>query len=217
MAFPKTARRGIEKPDANSTGWDTAYHNMVDILDKIGDLFNYRRVGATQDRWYCAGKLNNAALSTGTPTANVLRAIPFIVPYNTTLDQIAINVTTLLTGKQRLGIYSDDGNCHPGSRLLDAGEVDTGTTGVKSIAISQAISAGTLLWIVVVGNAATTLRTLPVTSAIDMMGYDNTLGTAGGVGWSVSYTYATLPATWPAGDSVITADPLPAVFVRASA
>jgi hypothetical protein len=217
MAGTNTSKRALLKPDVNSTGWGTDMNTNLDLLDRIGDLFNFRRIGATADRWYCAGKLNNAALSTGAPTANVLRAVPFIVPYNTTLDRIAINVTTLTAGNQRLGIFSDDGNCHPGARLLDAGVVTTGTTGVKSITISQAVAAGTLLWLVSVGDAAPTVRSLPVTGAMDILGMDNTLGTAGGIGWSVAYTYAALPATWPGSDAVITADPVPAIFVRASA
>jgi hypothetical protein len=50
-----------------------------------------------------------------------------------------------------------------------------------------------------------------------MLGFDNTLGTAGGIGWTVAYAYAALPVSWPGGDTVITADPVAALFVRASA
>jgi len=217
MGGTYTTKKYLYKPDVNSTGWGTLFNLMIDILDRVFDLAGYRRVGATPDRWYPAGMRNCAALTTVAPTANVLRAYPHIVPYKTTLDKIAINCTTLTAGKQRLGIYSDDGNCAPGARLLDAGEVDTGTTGVKAIDIAQVIEAGTLLWIVVVGNAAPTLRATPANAGSPILGYDNTLGTDAAIGWSVALTYAALPATFPNGAAVITAAAAqPAVFLRAS-
>lgn len=217
----RTSRRNLYKPTPPSeTGWgSTVNSDNWDVMDKVGDVMNYRRLGTTQDRWYAAGVVDAHALTTVAPTANVLRAFPFIVPYNTTLDRIAINVTTLTSGNQRLGIYADDGNCHPGALLLDAGVVTTGTTGVKTITINQAITVGTLLWLALVGDAAPTLRAIPSSAGIPIVGYDNTLGTDAGIGWTVTYTYAVLPATWPtAGESVITAAAAqPAVFVRASA
>lgn len=216
----RTTRRNFYKPTPPSeTGWGQAVNtDNWDVLDRVGDAMNYRRVGATPDRWYAAGGISAAALVTVTPTANVLRAFPFIVPYMTTLDRIAINVTAAVAGNARLGIYADDGNCLPAERLLDAGEVSTATTGVKPLTISQAITAGTLLWLAHVGSAMPSLRAIPAGASIPILGYDATLGTDCGIGWSVAYTYAALPASWPGGAAVITvAAAQPAIFVRASA
>ena len=213
-----TAKKGLYKPDVNETGWGSLVSSTIlDLLDRLSDLFGYRAVGTTLNRWYTS-MLSGAALTTVAPTANVLRAFPFLVPNKMTLDQIAVNVTTLTAGKQRLGIYSDNGSVGPGALLLDAGEVDTGTTGVKAATISQAIPAGTLLWLAVVGNAAPTVRALPVGGGIALLGLDSTLGTNPGIGWTVAYTYGTLPATFPGSPTVIDSSAAqPAIFVRASA
>jgi hypothetical protein len=214
-----TSKRGFYKPTPPSeTGWGTLLNATLDLLDKIGDVMNYRRIGATPDRWYPAGIVEAHTLSTVAPSANVLRAFPFIVPYNTTLDRIAINVTGALAGNQRMGIYADDGNLHPGNLLLDAGTVDTSGTGAKTLTISQVVTAGTLLWICLVGNAAPTIRALPASSGIPLLGYDNTLGTDAGIGWSTPLTYAALPSTWPtASEAILTAAAAQAaIFVRAS-
>lgn len=60
---------------------------------------------------------------------------------NVTLDRIAVYVRTAAASSTvRLGIYADDGAGRPGSRTLDAGTVDTSTTGGKAITISQAVT-----------------------------------------------------------------------------
>jgi len=177
------------------------------------DLF--RRVGSTPNRWYCAGQVNALALTTSAPTANNLRALPFFTPKKITLDQIAINVTTLIAGKARLGIYNDDGTVYPGTLLLDAGEVDTGTTGVKAVAINQPLTAK-LYWLVHVGNAAPTLRGVATGGLAHILGLDSGLGTAPGVGYTAAFTYAALPASYPSGATVLTGT-CTAIFVRLSA
>ena len=205
---------------APSAAADIARKDTVDAVVTTQAIVNnailFRRMGATEDRWYCAGIDNATVLTTGAPTANVLRAMPFPKYRQRTLDRIAINVTTLTAGNARLGIYADDGNCYPGSRILDAGAVDTGTTGVKALTISQVLTPG-LYWLVLVSNAASTIRALSVGGAIPILGLANDLSTAPGVGWSVAFTYAALPATFPADAAAITAVPIPAIFVRFSA
>lgn len=179
------------------------------------DISAFKRYGTTApERWYTAPN-TGTALTTGAPTANTLRAIPLIVPDTMTFDAIAINVTTLLSGNARLGIYADNGNLYPGSLVLDAGTVSTTTTGVKSITINQTLNPG-LYWLVLVSSAAPTIRCFAVASMIPIMGFDNTLGTAPGLFYTVAFTYAALPGTYPASATVGTAVPIPAIFVRRS-
>jgi hypothetical protein len=185
-----------------------------DVLPR-GFVDLVRKVGATPNRWYPAGQVNALAVSAAAPSANNLRALPFFVPKKVTLDRIAINVTTLATGKACFGVYSDDGSVYPGSRILDGGEVDTGTTGVKVVTINQTLTPG-LYWFVHVGNAAPTLRALAVGGLAHILGLDSTLGTAVGVGYIVAFTYAALPATFPSGATILTGTS-PAIFVRLSA
>ncbi len=192
---------------SNGTSWTSSA--------PVKSATGYRRSGATApERWYTA-PTTGTALTTGAPSANTIRAIPFVVEENITIDRIAVNVTTLLAGNVRLGIYNDNGNLFPGTRLLDAGASSTATTGVKAITINQTLTPG-LYWLVSVGSSAPTIRCFAVASMIPIMGYDNTLGTAPGLYYTNAFTYAALPATFPATATVGTAVPIPAIFVRRS-
>jgi hypothetical protein len=190
------------------------------------DLFYRRQVGTSPfERWYVAGQANATALTTGAPSANVLRAIPFIATKNHTIDRIAVQVTTLLAGKGRYAIYSptSDTNLYPSALVLDPlTEIDTGTTGMKAVTISQALTAGNLYYFCYASNAAATLRALSVAGMIALVGQDTALATATGVGFSAAWTYASpptaMPATFPtASQAVIVAVPIPAIGLRLSA
>jgi len=174
-----------------------------------------RKIGTVNyEAWYTT-PTTGTALTTGALTANRLYALPFIVPAGMTIDRIAINVTTLGTGNARLGIYEDSG-LYPATRTLDAGEVSIASTGVKSITISQALTPGHK-WLVVVSNGTPTIRTFAVASLIPVLGYNNTLPVTPNLAIYGAYTYAALPATFPATPTMITAVPIPAIFVRRSA
>lgn len=180
------------------------------------DEYSNRRRGATADCWYTSAS-GGTALSTATLTNNVLYAMPFFVGKNSVLDRVAINITTLQAASAaRLGIYADDGNNYPGALVLDAGTVPCTGTGVQTITISKYLKAG-FYWLVIVTNVnSIAIRGLAVAGAAPVLGLDNTLGTAPGLGWSVAFTYAALPASYPATTTVLIAVPLPAVFVRIS-
>ncbi|MEM2174275.1 MAG: hypothetical protein QXI58_01425 [Candidatus Micrarchaeia archaeon] len=157
------------------------------------DMYFWRKEG----RYYPAGHSNALALTTATPSANVLLAFPLIIPVSTTFDQIAINVTTAKTGQARLGIYRDNNNqVYPGSLILDAGVIDTGTTGVKILSIDLTLTPG-LYWAAYVTNAGPTVRAIAVGGSLPILGFDSTLGTASGVGYSISYTFNPLPQNFP--------------------
>ena len=181
------------------------------------DTINFVIPMRTADRWYCAGMNNATALVTGAPTANVLRAMPLIISRVTTLDRLGINITATVAGNCRLGIYDNTlASCYPASLLVGSADISTGAAGLREAVISLALNPG-LYWLVLVSNAAPTIRALAVDSCMAVLGLDAALGTAPGVGWSVAFTYAFLPATFPTGAAAITAIPIPAIFARASA
>ena len=86
--------------------------------------------------------LTGSSGSTFVPTANRVYYAAFVVGQSTTFTAIGINVTTLQATKvARLGIYNWSGGKST-TRVLDAGTVSLGTTGVVEIAISQTLAAG---------------------------------------------------------------------------
>jgi hypothetical protein len=105
---------------------------------------------------YYHGGHPRSIVTTFAPAANRLYAIPYIVDYPMSFDFMSFKVTTLETnGEARLGIYNDL-NGVPGSLLVDAGTVATTGTGIKTLAIDQALSPG-LWWLGIVFNTVATL------------------------------------------------------------
>lgn len=92
-------------------------------------------------------------------TLNTLYAGIFPVTETRTFDRIGVEVSTQASagGVLRFGIYNNVENM-PATVLLDAGTVDSTTTGAKTITISQSLTPD-WYWLVVVAQvAACTVR-----------------------------------------------------------
>ena len=170
------------------------------------DYLRYRRVGL-----YHAG-INAADMSTAATSANNLDMLPFYVPDSQTFDRIAINVTTLSAGSARLGVYANNGAVYPGELIVDAGEVDTGTTGVKWLAINTLTLLPGLYWLARIQDATPSLRSLFHYAMIPLGSED--LGDSSVVtGYRLARAYGVLPSPFPAG-AVDIISGRPAVFLR---
>ena len=74
---------------------------------------------------------------------NFLNLLPLFILETITIDRIGAECFTAVASSTfRLGIYNSDSNGVPSSLLLDAGTIDTSTTGAKSITISQILNPG---------------------------------------------------------------------------
>ena len=82
--------------------------------------------------------------------------IPIFVCRNWTYVGIGCEVSALAAGSARLGIYAVDGSGLPAALILDAGTVDTGSIGDKTIVISQLLRQG-YYYLAIVFNAAPSL------------------------------------------------------------
>lgn len=174
-------------------------------LDAL-DYTRYRRAGL-----YHAGinALGPAAISTA---AGALDMVPFYVPVTQTFDRIAINVTTAAAGNARLGLYADTGAVYPGIRLLDAGVVTTGTTGIRWVAISPSLTlAPGLYWTARLQDATPSIQGLSGHGLI-ALGSDDLAAIV--TGWRLTRVYGDgLPDPFPAGAAFLTAG-RPVVFLR---
>lgn len=102
--------------------------------------------------------------ATGTFASGVFRVSAFVVSTAMTLDRIGVEVATIGDAGSllRLGIYADNGNAAPGSKLLDAGTVAGDSATTQTITISQALTPG-VYWMGAVGqNVTTTAPTLRI-------------------------------------------------------
>lgn len=128
-------------------------------------------------------------------SADRLYAVPVPIPTQMTFDRIAIVIATGATGSMRLGIYNDSGT-YPNTLELDAGTVDTGTTGIKAITINKTLAAG-LYWWVFLPEAAPSIRAKPYNN-LCLLGIDAN-GWMNHISYYVSQAYGALPATFPGG------------------
>jgi hypothetical protein len=185
------------------------------------DVYDYRDVftGAGLQSWYVAGVSTASAATTGAPSANILRAIPFFATSrDRSIDRIAMNVTTLQIGSAHIGLYtnSSQDNLYPSQLVVDSGVLNTGSVGVKAATISTALTAGALYWAVHVGSINATLRCLPLAGMLNLLGTSSAMGAAFNVGISVAFPFADLPVTFPVGGAMIAAVPVPMIAVRFS-
>lgn len=88
-------------------------------------------------------------------TANSVLLVPFVPAYSMTLTSVSVRVETSASASCYLGIYADNAGV-PGTLITDFGSVSTSTTGIKTIAISQAVTAGTVYWLAVKPNSTST-------------------------------------------------------------
>ena len=156
-----------------------------------------------------AGEYITPPTSTNTSTRSngTLHMTPLTLASAITIDRIAIEVTGAGTAGSvcRLGLYSDDGG-KPGALLVDAGTVDTTTTGVKEVTVSQVLSAGRVWLAAVQQGAPATLATVRTTLSSLWIGNSsasNVLGTPGN-GLLVTGVTGALPSPFPAGSSLST-------------
>ncbi|MBA7708927.1 hypothetical protein ES703_117832 [subsurface metagenome] len=105
----------------------------------------------------------------------------------------------------RIGIYNNGTNISPSSLLLDAGEVDAGSLGVKTIIVDQALTKG-LYWLALASNEVYGLRQL--NSLFAPIGIDPTNLRAPYVAWYSTFTYGALPDPFPSPSTFSTSNAL---------
>ena len=169
------------------------------------DYMRYRRLGL-----YHAG-LTASGMAPLATAANTIDILPFYVPVAQSFDRVAVNVTTAAAGNARLGIYADSGAVYPGTLVLDAGVVTTGTTGIRWLEANLTLLPG-LYWLARLQDATPSLQGLASTGMLALGSED--LGAAWITGYRLARTYAEgLPADFPLGAVHITG-PRPGVFLR---
>lgn len=104
-----------------------------------------------------------SALSTFVATANRIYYIPICVPWERAFTTIAVGIPTggnVAGSNVRLGIFDiDQSTGGPNDVLVDAGNVSTATTGLKTITISATLAPGQY-YLAVWCSAAITLRAI---------------------------------------------------------
>lgn len=124
---------------------------LIGVMKKSQLSVHAKEPGLTSGR-YISQAINASALSTIAQAANRLEYFPFIPTRNLTINELAVEVSTLLAGgRGRLGIYNSDANGNPSTKLVEGAAVfTTDAVGVKTLVIPNTVlQAGTVYWLAV--------------------------------------------------------------------
>lgn len=126
---------------------------------------------------FVAAMVKATALTTIAGAANRLDFYPFVPAKNITINELAVEVSTLIAaGQGRIGIYSSDANGNPGNKLVEGAAVfTTDAAGIKTLSIANTtLTAGTVYWLAVHSSSTQTYRGIAA-AALMTLGHDATL------------------------------------------
>jgi hypothetical protein len=129
----------------------------VKVLDSQQDLpFLLPPVGEyVMTTTGCGGASLASALA---GAAGRIEIFPFVPRANLVVDRMAFNVTVAAAGALgRILLYDADANGRPASLLVETGDMDCGTTGVKETAVALTLTRGRSYWVGVRHSATFTL------------------------------------------------------------
>ena len=133
------------------------------------------------------------AIATTLSSANLLRCFPFIPMKSFTIVSYSINVTAAVASSNMRVLFYDNLNGLPNAKLYESANIDTSTTGIKTVTQAYTFNAGTTYWLCVQTSAAITLSSHSFNG-----GYAwQQVGASFNLSNNVSYTYAigSAPAT----------------------
>ena len=170
--------------------------------------------------WYIPGNIPTAA-STKSLTANYLWFYPWIPSNPYTINELGIEVTTLVAGGSiRAGLYNADTNWMPTTLVRDFGVFSSASIGVKTLSTAALTIAPGRYMACLVASATAVIRVAKTLIVPQGMG----LGTALGANlltfeFFAPFTYAVLPGSGPAWASISYGVDtyLSGLFVRATA
>lgn len=113
------------------------------------------------------GDVAGSSLTTLTLIASQIYFIPLVVPRDVQLTGLRLSVTTSAAGTASIGIYDNavvGGNDSPGSLLASVTNLNTGTTGDKTGALSYKLKQGKLYWAAMIASAAAKVRAVSLAS-----------------------------------------------------
>jgi hypothetical protein len=155
-----------------SKRWQMDYTNTGTYAD-IPVAGDYSSAAAVADKVavFATGSYYTprGARSAFAATVDRLTVVPFLVPKDQRFVRIGAEVTVAAASSTvRLGIYNIGSNGLPTALVLDAGTIDSSTTGAKEITIDTTLPAG-LYGLAAVANGGTpTVRTITGGGAIEV-------------------------------------------------
>lgn len=147
--------------------------------------------GYTSGRYYTTPFIHNTI--TQQLSANNVYYFPMWVATRIGISGIAARVTTAATGTCRLGVY-DNNNGIPNKLILDAGTIDTSSTGAKEITLSTTFLNPGWYWMALFAGINATFDSTNGFISTGLIG-NTSVSVTQVTGLRATLTYAAFPTT----------------------
>jgi len=196
---------------------------VIDNPRIFPDFSYFKQTGTSPlEIWYPLGAYSCATFSgLSWGAGGKLIAIPFTSGAGNVIDYLGIECTVANAGaKARCGIYDSvsETNLYPNNLIVDSGEFDMSTLGVKSASVSVTLKPNKLYWAAFNNGGGASCSTRSMSNAAGKgsaaIAFPNGMGTGALIGLTVAKAYGALPSTFTA--SATTTGTAPFIFARFS-
>ena len=210
-------------PSSPADGW--LWHNSTtgQLRARLGGV---TRILADQDVPWISPAAGDYALTTtgagGTATGVLAGAVgrmdlfPFIPRDDITIDRLSVNVTTLIAAALgKIVLYAADATGRPAALILETGDLDFSTAGLKEATVAQTLRRGITYWIGIRHSSTATLSAWASTATPDLNGGAPVTTARKVLRRTLAYATAA-PGTWGYLSSETNAGPGTAIWLRAA-
>ena len=210
-------------PGSPSDGW--LWHNSTtgQLRARLGGVTH---ILADQDVPWISPAAGDYALTTtgaGGAATGVLAGVagrmdlfPFIPRDDITIDRLSVNVTTLIAAALgKIVLYAADATGRPATLILETGDLDFATVGLKEATVAQSLRCGITYWIGIRHSSTAILSAWASTATPDLNGGAPVTTARKVLRRTLAYATAA-PGTWGYLASETNAGPGTAVWMRAA-
>jgi hypothetical protein len=210
-------------PGSPTDGW--LWHNSTtgQLRARLGGV---TRILADQDVPWISPAAGDYALTTtgaGGAATGVLAGVagrmdlfPFIPRDDITIDRLSVNVTTLIAAALgKIVLYAADATGRPATLILETGDLDFATVGLKEAIIAQTLRCGITYWIGIRHSSTAILSAWASTATPDLNGGAPVTTARKVLRRTLAYATAA-PGTWGYLASETNAGPGTAIWMRAA-
>ena len=210
-------------PGSPADGW--LWHNSTtgQLRARLGGV---TRILADQDVPWISPAAGDYALTTtgaGGAATGVLAGVagrmdlfPFIPRDDITIDRLSVNVTTLIAAALgKIVLYAADATGRPATLILETGDLDFATVGLKEAIVAQTLRCGITYWIGIRHSSTAILSAWASTATPDLNGGAPVTTARKVLRRTLAYATAA-PGTWGYLASETNAGPGTAIWMRAA-
>ena len=141
---------------------------------------------------------------------------PFIPRDDITADRLSVNVTTLIAAALgKIVLYAGDATGKPATLILETGDLDFSTVGLKEATVAQTLRRGITYWIGIRHSSTAILSAWASTATPDLNGGAPVTTARKVLRRTLAYATAA-PGTWGYLASETNAGPGTAIWMRAA-